>query len=108
MKWLRSWLFDRLNKRFFFGWVILAATSFSMIGTGPGQSHLIGLYFDPIGREMTSFFAIDWMQSNPQTALAYAYGIAPSLPLFCSRRWENFWTAMVPPPCYRLFLAAWA
>jgi len=41
MKWLRGWLFDTLNKRFFFGWVILAATSFSMIGTGPGQSHLI-------------------------------------------------------------------
>ena len=82
MKWLRSWLFDRLNKRFFFGWVILAATSFSMIGTGPGQSHLIGLYFDPIGKEMTSFFAIDWMQSNRQTALAYAYGIATFLAAF--------------------------
>ncbi len=60
MKMLRGWLFDTLQKRFFFGWVILAATSFSMIGTGPGQSHLIGLYFAPIGEEMTSFFAIDW------------------------------------------------
>ena len=82
MKMLRGWLFDTLQKRFFFGWVILAATSFSMIGTGPGQSHLIGLYFAPIGEEMTSFFAIDWMQANRQTALAYAYGIATFLAAF--------------------------
>lgn len=86
MKALRGQIFRFIQKRMFFGWAILAATSFAMIGTGPGQSHLVGLYFDPIGKEMTSVFAPEWMtlwiNENRQTALAYAYGIATFLAAF--------------------------
>ena len=66
----------------FYGWVILAATSFAMIGTGPGQSHLIGLYFESISAEMTFSFAADWMGENRQIAIAIAYGSATFLAAF--------------------------
>ena len=66
----------------FFGWAILAVTCFAMIGTGPGQSHLIGLYFDSISTEMTFSFAADWMNSNRQIAIAIAYGSATFLAAF--------------------------
>ena len=66
----------------FYGWVILAATCFAMIGTGPGQSHLIGLYFESISAEMTFSFAADWMGENRQIAIAIAYGSATFLAAF--------------------------
>ncbi|GIS90844.1 MAG: hypothetical protein CM1200mP20_08850 [Pseudomonadota bacterium] len=66
----------------FFGWAILAVTCFAMIGTGPGQSHLIGLYFDSISAEMTFSFAADWMERNRQIAIAIAYGSATFLAAF--------------------------
>ena len=53
-----------------------------MIGTGPGQSHLIGLYFEDISREMTFSFAADWMDGNRQTAITFAYGGATFLAAF--------------------------
>lgn len=79
---LRSSIFRALSGRMFFGWVILAVTSFAMIGTGPGQSHLIGLYFESISSEMTFSFAADWMSSNRQTAITFAYGSATFLAAF--------------------------
>ena len=79
---LRTSLFHVLNKRLFFGWIILAVTCFAMIGTGPGQSHLIGLYFEDISREMTFLFAADWMGANRQTAITFAYGGATFLAAF--------------------------
>ena len=78
----RTYLFHAINRRFFYGWVILAVTCFAMIGTGPGQSHLIGLYFEDISREMTFSFAADWMAGNRQTALTFAYGGATFLAAF--------------------------
>ena len=79
---LRTQLFHVCNQRFFYGWVILAVTCFAMIGTGPGQSHLIGLYFGDISREMTFMFAADWMGANRQTAITFAYGGATFLAAF--------------------------
>ena len=79
---LRTQLFHVCNQRFFYGWVILAVTCFAMIGTGPGQSHLIGLYFEDISREMTFMFAADWMGANRQTAITFAYGGATFLAAF--------------------------
>lgn len=49
---LRASLFQRLSGQVFYGWVILAVSSLIMFGTGPGQSHLIGLFFDPIQAEL--------------------------------------------------------
>ena len=82
MRPLRSLIFRALSQRMFFGWAILAVTCFAMIGTGPGQSHLIGLYFDSISAEMTFSFAADWMNSNRQIAIAIAYGSATFLAAF--------------------------
>ena len=79
---LRTSLFHVINRRFFYGWVILGVTCFAMIGTGPGQSHLIGLYFEDISREMTFSFAADWMDGNRQTAITFAYGGATFLAAF--------------------------
>ena len=79
---LRTSFFHVINRRFFYGWIILAVTCFAMIGTGPGQSHLIGLYFEDISREMTFSFAADWMGGNRQTAITFAYGGATFLAAF--------------------------
>ena len=47
---VRASLFSAISARMFYGWVILAVASLIMFGTGPGQSHLIGLFFDPISQ----------------------------------------------------------
>ena len=49
---LRASLFSAVNGQAFYGWMILAVASLIMFGTGPGQSHLIGLFFDPISQEL--------------------------------------------------------
>ncbi len=63
---LRASLFGAISKRVFYGWVILAVASLIMFGTGPGQSHLIGLFFDPISQEL----------GLSRTSIAAAYGSA--------------------------------
>ncbi len=63
---LRASLLSRLGGRVFYGWVVLAVTSLLMFGSGPGQSHLIGLFFDPISAEL----------GLSRTSIALAYGIA--------------------------------
>ena len=63
---LRAPLFSFLDGKVFYSWVILAVTSLIMFGTGPGQSHLIGLFFDPIAQEL----------GLSRTSMALAYGIA--------------------------------
>ena len=56
----------RLGSRFFYGWVILCVAILGMFGTGPGQSHLIGIFFDPMSLEL----------ELPRTSIAAAYGSA--------------------------------
>ena len=51
---------------FFYGWVILCVAMLGMFGTGPAQSHLIGIFFDPISLEL----------GLPRTSIAAAYGSA--------------------------------
>jgi len=61
---LRASLFNSLDGKFFYGWVVVGVTSLVMFGSGPGQSHLIGLFFDPISAE----FGLS------RTSIALAYG----------------------------------
>ena len=61
---LRQPLFSAINGQFFYGWAILAVAALIMFGTGPGQSHLIGLFFDPISQEL----------GLSRTSIAVAYG----------------------------------
>lgn len=63
---LRAPIFRALNARVFYGWAILVVAALVMFGTGPGQSHLIGLFFDPIQAEL----GLD------RTEIALAYGSA--------------------------------
>lgn len=63
---LRGSLFAAINRQFFYGWAILGVAALIMFGTGPGQSHLIGLFFDPIQAEL----GLD------RTEIALAYGSA--------------------------------
>lgn len=63
---IRASIFGSLSGRVFYGWVILAVASLIMFGTGPGQSHLIGLFFDPISQEL----------GLSRTSIAAAYGSA--------------------------------
>ena len=63
---VRASLFSAISARMFYGWVILAVASLIMFGTGPGQSHLIGLFFDPISQEL----------GLSRTSIAAAYGSA--------------------------------
>jgi MFS family permease len=63
---LRAPIFQALNARVFYGWAILVVAALVMFGTGPGQSHLIGLFFDPIQAEL----GLD------RTEIALAYGSA--------------------------------
>ena len=60
----RAHLFSALGGRVFYGWVVVAVASLVMFGTGPGQSHLIGLFFDPISTEL----------GLSRTSIALAYG----------------------------------
>ncbi len=50
----------------FYGWPILAVAALAMFGTGPGQSHLIGLFFDPMQAEL----------GLSRTQISTAYGSA--------------------------------
>ncbi len=61
---LRASLFKSLDGNLFYGWVVVGVTSLVMFGSGPGQSHLIGLFFDPISAE----FGLS------RTSIALAYG----------------------------------
>jgi MFS family permease len=63
---IRTSIFDAISARTFYGWAVLWVSGLIMFGTGPGQSHLIGLFFDPIQAEL----GLD------RTEIALAYGIA--------------------------------
>jgi MFS family permease len=63
---IRASIFSAVSGQMFYGWVILAVASLIMFGTGPGQSHLIGLFFDPISQEL----------GLSRTSIAFAYGSA--------------------------------
>ena len=63
---LRASILRSISSRSFYGWTILAVAGLIMFGTGPGQSHLIGLFFDPIQAEL----------GLTRTQIASAYGAA--------------------------------
>lgn len=63
---LRASVFTALAGRVFYGWVVLGVAAITMFGAGPGQSHLIGLFFDPIARDL----------ALSRTSIATAYGLA--------------------------------
>ena len=77
---LRRSLFQTLSRRVFYGWVILPVAAITMFGTGPGQSHLIGLFFDPLSQEL----------GLTRTSLAAAYGSATLIAAFLLPKLGSF------------------
>ena len=77
---LRRSLFQTLSRRVFYGWVILPVTAIVMFGTGPGQSHLIGLFFDPLSQEL----------GLSRTSIAAAYGSATLVAALLLPKLGNF------------------
>lgn len=63
---LRDALFGSLNRRFFYGWAILAVAGLGIFASGPGQSHTFSVFVGPIGREL----------GLSNAAIASAYGLA--------------------------------
>ena len=63
---LRRSAYEKLQGNFFYGWVILVVAMLAMFGTGPGQSHLIGIFFDSLAEDL----------ELPRTSIAAAYGSA--------------------------------
>ena len=61
---IRSAAFNTLQNRFFYGWVITVVAIFGMFGSGPGQSHLLGVFFDSLSKDL----------DLPRTSIAVAYG----------------------------------
>ena len=69
---IKTAAFESIQGRVFYGWVILAVTMLGMFGTGPGQSHLIGIFFDLLATDL----------ELPRTSVAAAYGSATLVAAF--------------------------
>ena len=57
---------DRVNRRFFYGWVLVAAAVLILFASGPGQSHTFGVFL--------TYVADDLGLSH--TEISFAYGVA--------------------------------
>ncbi|MEO1693783.1 MAG: MFS transporter [Pseudomonadota bacterium] len=62
----RSGFVERVNARFFYGWVIVGVAAFGVFSSGPGQSHTFSAFIEPISAEL---------QISSAT-IATAYGLA--------------------------------
>ena len=71
---IRESVFCALNRRFFYGWVILAACAAIFFCSGPGQSHTFSIFFGLIGDELG--ISGTWIASAYGGAtLAAAFGL---------------------------------
>lgn len=57
---------DRVNRRFFYGWLLVAAGVLILFASGPGQSHTFGVFL--------TYVADDLRLSH--TEVSFAYGVA--------------------------------
>ena len=89
---IRADLVDWVNRRFFFGWVVLFVAALGIFVSGPGQSHTIGVFFGPIARDLdlSGGFAGDLLHAIglgggadlSRTVLSFAYGAATLVAAF--------------------------
>jgi MFS family permease len=56
----------RINRRFFYGWAMLAVAGLALFASGPGQSHTFSVFIGPIGESV----------GISATAVSSAYGLA--------------------------------
>ncbi|GIR31145.1 MAG: MFS transporter [Deltaproteobacteria bacterium] len=76
---IKTAAFESIQGRVFYGWVILVVAMLGMFGTGPGQSHLIGIFFDSLATDL----------ELPRTSVAAAYGSATLVGGILRLRWET-------------------
>ena len=70
---IRESLVQRTQKKFFYGWVVLAIGALGMFASGPGQSHTFSVFVGPIGKDL----------GLSGTTIASAYGFATLVAAFC-------------------------
>ena len=63
---IRNNIVSKVNGKFFYGWVILAAAGAGIFASGPGQSHTFSVFIGPISRDL----------GIGATAISSAYGLA--------------------------------
>ncbi len=66
----------RVNDRFFYGWLMLAAGALGLFASGPGQSHAFSVFITPIGEDL----------GVSRTAVSTAYAAA-TLAAACGLPW---------------------
>ena len=66
----------RINDRFFYGWLMLAAGALCLFASGPGQSHAFSVFITPIGEDL----------GISRTAVSTAYAAA-TLAAACGLPW---------------------
>ncbi len=59
-------LVHRINRRFFFGWLMVAAGALILFASGPGQSHTFGVFLTEVARDL----------HLSHTEVSFAYGVA--------------------------------
>lgn len=70
---MRERLVQRIQSKFFYGWVVLAIGALGMFASGPGQSHTFSVFVGPIGDDL----------GLSGTKIAFAYGSATLVAAFC-------------------------
>ena len=63
---IRDSIVAAVNRRFFYGWVIVGVASLGIFSSGPGQSHTFSVFVDPISRDL----------GISSATIATAYGLA--------------------------------
>ncbi|MDP6406954.1 MAG: MFS transporter [Alphaproteobacteria bacterium] len=66
MNTVRASVFAAVQRRFFYGWAILAVAAISFFASGPGQSHTFSVFIAPLSRDL----------GMAQTSITLAYGVA--------------------------------
>lgn len=66
VKGVRETIVSGINRRVFYGWVIVGAASLGVLASGPGQSHTFSVFVGPIGEDL----------GISSTSIAGAYGLA--------------------------------
>ena len=80
MKQTRKILFDAIQARMFYGWMILAVATLAMFSSGPGQSHTFSIFVDLIAEDL----------GISTTSIASAYAFATLIAAFLLTRMGYF------------------
>ena len=72
----------KINRRIFYGWIILAVAALGIFVSGPGQSHTFSVFLVHIQADL----------GLSATAVSSAYAFATLVAAFGLPSWGNSWT----------------